>query len=67
MNSKRGCLNKVEVELAQSVRNACVRTAKKAFEDASISGLCDEGAWEAAIGAIEMLDIETLIREASED
>lgn len=53
--------------IAKTVRNACVTAAKQAYEQAAISGLCDEGALEAAIGAIETLDLETLlaIRPAS--
>ena len=64
MNSNAEDDKEPELVLARTVRAACVQAAKKAFEDASINGLCDEGAWEAAIGAIEMMDIRALISQA---
>jgi len=59
INSKIG--NELELKMARAVQKACIEAANKAFEDASISGLCDEGALEAAIGAIQTLDIEALL------
>ena len=32
--------------LARSTVESCVAAAQQAYEDAKISGLCDEGAWE---------------------
>lgn len=49
--------------LAYKVRQACIEAAKEGFMDASMSGLCAEGAMEAAVSAIEKLDIETLIEQ----
>ena len=49
--------------VAQAVRAACIAAALNGYESASISGLCHEGAWEAAIGAMRMLDVEKLISE----
>ena len=43
--------------LIEAVRQACLDAALAAYEDASIRGLCHEGAWEAAISAIRMLDL----------
>jgi quinol monooxygenase YgiN len=37
---------------AESVRAACVEAALAAYEDASIRGVCHEGAWEAAVSAL---------------
>ncbi|HKK06620.1 MAG TPA: acetyltransferase [Gammaproteobacteria bacterium] len=51
------------LRIAEAVREACVREAKAGFEQAAISGLCHEGAVESAIGAIQMLDLEALLRE----
>jgi hypothetical protein len=51
------------LQIARVVQAACVNTAKEAYEQAEISGLCCEGAFEAAIGAIEMLDVEALLTE----
>ncbi len=49
--------------LAEAVRAACLEAASKAYEQASISGLCGEGAWEAARGAIQTLDLGRLLKE----
>jgi len=51
-------------ELARQVRDTCIRTALSAYEDASISGLCAEGAFEAAVSAMRMLDAEQLANAA---
>lgn len=47
--------------LAERVRAACIEAALAGYEDAAISGLCGEGAWEAAISAIRRLDLERLL------
>ncbi|HET7273995.1 MAG TPA: hypothetical protein VFI91_02380 [Longimicrobiaceae bacterium] len=49
-----------DAELAERVKRACIRAAEAAYEDAGIQGLCTEGRWEAAIGAIEQLDLREL-------
>ncbi|MEX2585544.1 MAG: acetyltransferase [Balneolaceae bacterium] len=49
------------LELAEAVRQACIKAAAEGFQDASIQGLCQEGAVEAAISAIEMMDLKALI------
>ncbi|MEK7796867.1 MAG: acetyltransferase [Pseudomonadota bacterium] len=57
-------LSKTEKQrLAEAVRAACLEAASKAYEQASISGLCGEGAWEAARGALQSLDLEYLLRK----
>lgn len=52
-----------EVRSAEVVREACVRAALEAFEDASMRGLCCAGAWECAVGAMQSLDLEDLLRK----
>ena len=52
----------LHLELARAVRDACVRTALEECEDARMAGLCWEGAWEAAVGAIRALDVERIVR-----
>lgn len=47
--------------LAEAVRQACLEAAKKGYEEASQSGLCHEGAVEASLDAIRMVDIEVLL------
>jgi hypothetical protein len=49
-----------EQELVEAVRQACIQAALDAYEDAGISGLCAEGRWEAAISAIQSLDIKRI-------
>lgn len=49
-------------ELAESVRQACIQAALDAYEDAGIAGLCAEGRWEAAISALQSLDLDALRR-----
>ena len=51
--------------LAEAVRAACIETALRGYEEAKISGLCHEGAWECAIGAIRGLDLEALLKDRS--
>jgi hypothetical protein len=48
--------------LAEAVREACLHAAQEAYENAGISGLCEEGRWECAVGAIRGLDVELLLR-----
>jgi hypothetical protein len=54
--------NTLRLELARAVRDACVRAALEECEDARMAGLCWEGAWEVAIGAIRALDVEQIVR-----
>lgn len=55
--------DKLRLEIARAVRDACVRVALEECEDARMAGLCWEGAWEAAIGAIRALDLERITRD----
>lgn len=50
--------SKQEIILIEQVKTACFNAAKEAFYDASISGLCADGAIEAALGAIKMIQIK---------
>ncbi|TXL66275.1 aminotransferase-like domain-containing protein [Zeimonas arvi] len=45
---------------AAAIRDACVETALEAWEDAGMRGLCAEGRWEVAIGAIRSLDLHAI-------
>lgn len=47
-------------ELAESIRHACLQAALTAYENAGVQGLCEAGRWEAAVGAIESLDVRRL-------
>lgn len=48
---------------AENIRQACIEAAREGFMDASISGLCTEGAIEAAVSAIQNLDLSKVIRK----
>jgi hypothetical protein len=50
-------------DLAQAVRQACVEAAVAGYQDAAMSGLCHEGAWEAAVSAIRMVDVAALVKQ----
>lgn len=49
-----------EKTLGERVRDACLQAALRAYEDAGIQGLCAEGRWEAAVGAMRRLDLGAL-------
>lgn len=49
--------------LVNRIRNACREAAQTGYEEARISGLCEEGAIEAALSAIDMVDLEILLNE----
>ena len=53
-----------DAELMEAVRRACIEAALAAYEDAGISGLCAEGRWEAAVGAIQSLDLKQIAASA---
>ena len=53
--------------LAESVREACLTAARQAYENAGISGLCEEGRWECAVAAIRSLDLEAIINTMPDD
>jgi cytosine/adenosine deaminase-related metal-dependent hydrolase len=55
-----------EKEIAERVQQACIEAARSGFTDASISGLCTEGAMEAAISAIQMLDLEKILEKSTQ-
>ena len=50
-------------DLAKRIRDACLETVLQAYEDAGVQGLCAEGRWEAAVGALRALDLAPLLRE----
>lgn len=49
-----------ERRLAEAVRAACLQAAQDAYESAAMSGLCEEGAIEVALGAIRALDLDAV-------
>lgn len=53
------------MELAKEVRETCLEAAKDGFREASMSGLCSEGAIEAAVGSIQSVDLNKVISQYS--
>ena len=50
-------------DLAKRIRDVCLEALLQAHEDAGIQGLCAEGRWEAAVGALRSVDLAPLLRE----
>lgn len=48
-------------KVAEQIRVACIEAAKEGFNQASMQGLCTEGAIEAAVSAIQMIDLNKVI------
>ncbi len=57
-------LQQFQRELAEKVRNACVQAAKAGFEQARMDGLCEEGAVETAVSAIQNLNLDQLLGDS---
>jgi hypothetical protein len=53
-------------DFAKHVRQACVDAAVQAYEDAGVQGLCAEGRWEAAVGALKTVELTPLLRESNQ-
>ena len=51
--------------IAEEVRRRCVEAAVQTWEDAGIQGLCGEGRFEVAVGAIRALDVAAVVRDAT--
>ena len=49
--------------IAEAIRAACLRAAIEAYEDAGVRGLCQEGAWEAAVSAMQSIDLDRLLAD----
>lgn len=49
-----------DAEFAECIRRAFIAAATEAYETASLSGLCAEGAWECALDAIRSLDLSSV-------
>ena len=47
--------------LAEALRDACLEAARRGYEEAAASGLCHEGAVEASLDAIRMLDLKAVL------
>lgn len=50
-----------ELQRAHAVREALLRRLLEAWEDAGIRGLCAEGRFEAAVGALRTADLRAIL------
>ena len=50
-------------DLAKRIRDACLEAVLQAYEDAGVQGLCAEGRWEVAVGALKTVELAPLLRE----
>jgi hypothetical protein len=48
---------------AEAVRAACVQAAIDGYEQATFDGLCCEGAYEVALSAIRMLNVDGIVAQ----
>ena len=53
--------DKEQLKMAERVREACLKAARDGFREASLSGLCLEGAMEAAVGSIQSINLDEII------
>jgi len=53
--------NEPYLRVAEAVRAACLATAQESYEEASMRGLCHEGAWEYAMDMVRTLDMRSLL------
>jgi hypothetical protein len=56
-----------ELERAHALRDALLRELLAAWEDAGIRGLCAEGRFEAAAGALRTIDLAALLAALRDD
>ncbi len=49
------------IRVAEAVRAACIVAAERAYEDGGTSGLCAEGRWELAMGAMRELNLQQIL------
>lgn len=45
----------------EAVRTACLEAAREGYEQAAMAGLCHEGAMEASLDAIRMVDVKAVL------
>lgn len=50
-----------QIQLAETIREACLQAALDAYEAAGISGLCADGRWEIAVQALRHLDLRPIV------
>jgi hypothetical protein len=54
-------------QMAEVIRQICINAAIDGYETAASDGLCHEGAWEAAISAMQTVELVPLVQAALGD
>ncbi|MAT97102.1 MAG: acetyltransferase [Anaerolineaceae bacterium] len=57
-------INSTQRALVEKVRQACIQAAIAGFEQARMDGLCEEGAVETAVSAIQNLNLDQLLGDS---
>lgn len=58
--------NANRARFAEAIRHALVQAAIEAHDDAGVRGLCGEGRWEVAIGAMRQLDLRHILEQTGD-
>ena len=48
-------------DIAEATRRALIDVALQAYEEAGLSGLCAEGRWEVAVGAMRDFELGRIV------
>lgn len=52
------------MKVAQTLLTEIKKTLNENYESAGISGLCEEGRWEQALGSLQTLDLKAIVSRA---
>lgn len=66
LGQKLNCVrcDEMGLKVAQAFLKECRDTLIENYENAGISGLCEEGRWEQALGSLQTLDVTKIVQEA---
>jgi hypothetical protein len=59
--------SRAAAQALEAARQACIAAALAAYEDAGVLGLCAEGRWEAAISAMQSLELRDIAVRGDHD
>lgn len=63
MRRNKMTIDELSLRQMKAVRDACLEAAREGYEQAAMAGLCHEGAVEASLDAIRMLDLAAVLAE----
>lgn len=58
-------MNTEEKNIAEKVREECVKEFVRAYEEGGIKGLCEEGRIEYAVDSVKSLDLQKILSNKS--